>query len=920
MAPTNEMFRFVTLRRSSRAVLNRLESRLIRDRRDSPFLLGALFAPGSFDPKLEVADDFAATPDFVSEDDDGTRLLHQVAEFFRVELTAGVELDDLTALFTTQFPALALLFRRTPPAQLLEQTRAIQGDLWDSLYAQTTRGCDRYVSTNHLVDGLRVYHVLLLLWLHAGLNSARWVGGRFDDYHPIIDLDAAARIGSGKRTAHKEPAGRRNATATATLGSALASFRVELDRGAIIPPIVGDLFLVKQELRRYEMSEVADTEKVMRGERRERTSRSLARTTQTTTTETTSEVEESSSTKTDERFQLSSQAQTTAAQSTGVDIGVSVSAKYGPVQVGATMNASFDTSESTTDTTSQEYAKTISEEAARRVSNSIKETSSITILTETQETTLRGFNNEGGAEHINGLYRWLDKVYEARMLNYGRRVMLSFNPPEPALLFRHRLEQQEAAVLDDLVEPLHPSRISRGTNTPLPEDNTDSGFRSYLDISEDNYAELAARYDVTGVAPPPAFNLTGSKAIVVPDAMSSIEMQDDGLSVVLADSTLTVDPDYQLSLIGVYAPAGPNNSFRQFADNLHMGDKKEVTDKIVVQVGDKDWYFTAAGRGGNDPKNINTNFNTQQETSPGFNYGDRVQSSIPILVSASFSGMLQFTVVYSAVRRDDALERWQASTYAAILKGYATKRQAYDQASALATAQVESATVEQTFQLREDQYRAIELTELKRACIDLLTEGTALGRSPVEIKDDGSPKIVHDEADADSRHWRSPLASGSVVEFFERAFDWGQSTYEFHPYYWAGKDRWTETATAAGADPVFEAFLRSGSASVTVPVRPGYERPVVFFLKTGLVWGGRYLPLFTAPEMLDTYADVELGLQFDPPLQIGEPWEVRLPTSLVMLQDDDTLPEFPPAEPADNSTEPDAEPGTEPGIPDDAPF
>ena len=176
MAPTNEMFRFVTLRRSNRAVLNRLESRLIRDRRDSPFLLGALFAPGSFDPKLKVADDFAATPDFVSEDDDGTRLLHQVAEFFRVELTPGVELDDLTALFTTQFPALALLFRRTPPAQLLEQTRAIQGDLWDSLYAQTTRGCDRYVSTNHLVDGLRVYHVLLLLWLHAGLNRARWVG------------------------------------------------------------------------------------------------------------------------------------------------------------------------------------------------------------------------------------------------------------------------------------------------------------------------------------------------------------------------------------------------------------------------------------------------------------------------------------------------------------------------------------------------------------------------------------------------------------------------------------------------------------------------------------------------------------------------------------------------------------------------
>jgi len=95
---------------------------------------------------------------------------------------------------------------------------------------------------------------------------------------------------------------------------------------------------------------------------------------------------------------------------------------------------------------------------------------------------------------------------------------------------------------------------------------------------------------------------------------------------------------------------------------------------------------------------------------------------------------------------------------------------------------------------------------------------------------------------------------------------------------------------------VFEQFLRAGNASVTVPVRPGFERPVIFFLKTGLIWGGRYLSLFTSPDMLDVYEDVELGRQFDPPLRIGDPWEIRLPTSMVMLQQGDALPEFPPEE------------------------
>jgi hypothetical protein len=40
----------------------------------------------------------------------------------------------------------------------------------------------------------------------------------------------------------------------------------------------------------------------------------------------------------------------------------------------------------------------------------------------------------------------------------------------------------------------------------------------------------------------------------------------------------------------------------------------------------------------------------------------------------------------------------------------------------------------------------------------------------------------------------------------------------------------------------------------------------MFFLKTGDIWGGGYLALFTDQEMLDVYADVELGRQFDPPL------------------------------------------------------
>ena len=888
MALTNELFRFVNLRPADRVLMNRVESRLIRDTRESPPLLGTLFGPGDFEPKLAAADSFALSAAFVDDDNPAIREVEPVVEFFRTELEPERALPELAALFKESFPDLARLLRKVPPGNLAEATRRFLGSLWDSLYTQTSLGCDRFVSTNYLVDAIRVYRVILLLWLSGKLELPTWTGGRFDDYHPLIDLQEAAAIATqdGK------------ATSEAALGAAAGAFRVPLSVGEMRPPTVGDLILVEQELRRYEPSELAAIETVMRGERREHTTRNLARTTQTTTTETSSEQEETSSVSTDERFQLSSQSQTTAAQSFGLDVGVSVSGKFGPVQMGATVNASYDTSKSTTDSSAQEYAKTVTEEATKRVANSIKETSSLTILTETQDTSLRGFNNEDGTTHINGMYRWLDKVYEAKLLNYGRRLMLSLTVPEPSVYYRWLLEQNEALATADLVEPLHPSRISRSDLTELPASNTTDGFNSYKGITEANYAKLAALYDVTGLEPPLPLEKTGSKSIVVPESMPPTEMRDDVVSLVTADSTLTVDPDYRITHVGVFAPDGPAGTYTEYAEALHLGEKKDETDWILVMVGDKDFYLSATGNGDKDPRSVNHNFGINIEVNEGALYSSAVQTSVPVTVSASFTGMLNLTIIYQSTRTDEAMERWKSATWAAILKGYAAKKQAYDQALPLAKAQATSETVAQTFQLREDQYRSIELTELKRGCIDLITEGTAVGHTSISVAVNGKPTTVYREEDAALiPGWRSPLANGTVAEYFERAFEWDQTTYEFHPYYWAGSERWAETAQAAGADPIFENFLRAGSASVAVPVRPGFERTVIFFLKTGLIWGGGYLPLFTSPDMLDVYADVELGTQLDPPEQIGEPWELRLPTSLVMLQEDEELPEFPPEEP-----------------------
>jgi hypothetical protein len=140
-----------------------------------------------------------------------------------------------------------------------------------------------------------------------------------------------------------------------------------------------------------------------------------------------------------------------------------------------------------------------------------------------------------------------------------------------------------------------------------------------------------------------------------------------------------------------------------------------------------------------------------------------------------------------------------------------------------------------------------------------------------------------------------------IAAFFEESFEWSQMTYSFFPYYWTGRYRWHALRAMSSPDPTFESFLTSGQASVTLSVKPGCERAVLMFLRMGRVWTGGYLGLFDNIDMLTVYDDVEEGVQFDPPLPIGEPWTVRVPTSLIKLQEDSIMPSFETSFSIDNS-------------------
>ena len=172
--------------------------------------------------------------------------------------------------------------------------------------------------------------------------------------------------------------------------------------------------------------------------------------------------------------------------------------------------------------------------------------------------------------------------------------------------------------------------------------------------------------------------------------------------------------------------------------------------------------------------------------------------------------------------------------------------------------------------------------ELKKHCISIITQQRY---DAFDATKDGTPPYF-DFVEASEE--------GAYVRFFEQAFEWDQLQYVFYPYFWARKSTWIDRFVKQDVDPVFLDFLRAGSARVVVPVRPGFEVAVTHFIETGKIWGGDGdPPAINSPlyvSIVDEIRERTGAPQGDQP--VGDPWDVRVPTVLVIVREKGDLPRW----------------------------
>ena len=221
-----------------------------------------------------------------------------------------------------------------------------------------------------------------------------------------------------------------------------------------------------------------------------------------------SEVTTETDTQSTQRFELERASETSLSDTLNINAGASISGSYGPVSAQASFGVSSSTARQSSLRESSKFAQEVVSKASQKVRELRSTQEHRTTKVVVDDSTLHSFENkEPGADHIIGIYRWVDKLQKLQLCDYGRRLMLRLTIPEPGSYLRW-LERQRTMASG---RPQEPTVLLSGKAAPLQPAH----------LTPENYLGWVAQYGVKDVNPPPARYQTASVGFSVDPSESA---------------------------------------------------------------------------------------------------------------------------------------------------------------------------------------------------------------------------------------------------------------------------------------------------------------------------------------------------------------------------------------------------------------
>lgn len=386
---------------------------------------------------------------------------------------------------------------------------------------------------------------------------------------------------------------------------------------------------------------------------------------------------------------------------------------------------------------------------------------------------------------------------------------------------------------------LQRSNALHGINldVPVPPWEAANGIgaiHSANDISRANYLALAGLYGAEVRPPPPQQRLVNASLGSDPPHPAAM--------LAIPDGYLAASANLAYAWITPPSPTGQEGTPPPPSFDVLIGG---VAQKIDTT---------------SDPNPGSKNLSTVPAT----------DGSVPVsVIAAGLAYAVNVSLVCQCPDDSPLFRQWQIETYAAIMAAY---RQRLAE-----TNRVMGRLAEEFGRAGGEGRRETEREELQRGAIQALIAPFLAWNASLS-----PPPLTPDQVEFE------------LIPFFRQAVEWPEMSFSYSGRYTTGSPAaWLNMAQTVGQDDGFHEFLQAGSAKLLLPVSPGYVLPMLFYLgANGSFWFGpaELCPVFEA----DLWLANELkSLAHRPPEPVrSRSWEIEVATSMLMLQQDGSLPIF----------------------------
>lgn len=581
---------------------------------------------------------------------------------------------------------------------------------------------------------------------------------------------------------------------------------------------IADFRRVEQEVCCYVPGEVSHIENILAREYKERSTRSL--TSHEVTTEKTSEreIENLTDTTTTERNEMQSEISSVINEdkSTNYGANASVNGTFPSGSYSVDAFANFSSSSATSNSNTQ--AQTYAQEVTERAMERIVQK----VSSKRTSRVLREFeeNNKHGFDNTKG-DKHISGVYRWVDKIYKNTL---FNYGK-RLMYEFAMPEPAKFFKKAIIEKIDDGTASEVTTIlpELPEHPKNHGIYSAADISETNYQSIAAYYNGEVEAIPERYNYVGK-------SFTKSQIGGDG-------------------------------------DRL---DNKAVSDIIKVPKGYKAISAKTTGKHNGGAVQVSVNGRNLWINSNSFVTIENALEEVPVSAYFNLNWITNVNIVIKCERTNNTYEQWQNKVYKVIMDAYYDRVNEYN--DAILAQGVNTKEEQSKISFNPLFNRSIEKRELKRLAIDLLAtpKGHNYAKNNYET---GSFTNVTKNKELQTHI--------DTVKFFEQAFDWDIMSYMFYPYFYAAEENWIDLFQETdAADPIFQTFLQSGMARTVVPVRPGFEDAVNWYMTTGEIWNGQGIVTDQDDDLYVSIAEEMQTIEGE----VEGTWETKLPTSLTVLQ------------------------------------